>query len=98
MAIKESVILKLEKLSKLKLNDEERSELSGDLEKILSMVNKLEEVDTSGVDPLVYIHDEKNVIRKDEAGDMISTEEGLKNAPKRVDDYFAVPKIINKKK
>lgn len=97
MAIKEGVILKLEKLAKLRLSSEERAEIGVDLEKILSMINKLEEIDTSGIEPLVYIHEEVNVLRADKVEGMLETEEGLKNAPKRVDNYFAVPKIINKK-
>jgi len=97
LAIEESVILKLEKLSKLKLSKEERSEVKVDLDKILSMINKLDEVDTNGIKPLIYIHEESNAVRQDKVNDMITTEEGLQNAPKRIGNYFAVPKIINKK-
>lgn len=96
MAVKKEVILKLEKLAKLKLSDEERAEIGVDLEKILAMIDKLEEIDTSGVEPLVYIHEEVNVLREDKTEGMLETEEGLKNAPKRIDNYFAVPKIIDK--
>ena len=84
-------------MAKLRLTSEERVEVGEDLEKILSMINKLEEIDTSGVEPLVYIHEEVNVLRKDEIEGMLDTQDGLKNAPKRIDRYFAVPKIINKK-
>lgn len=96
MAIEKEVILKLEKLAKLRLNDVEREEIRSDLNKILEMINKLDRIDTSGVEPLVYIHDEVNSFRKDEAKMTLSTDEGLSNAPKRIDDYIAVPKIINK--
>ncbi len=96
MAIEESVISKLEKLSKLKLTDAERTEMKGDLEKMINMVDKLAEVDTVGVEPLVYMHDEKNVLRADKVDNMIDRESGLGNAPKRVGNYFAVPKIIQK--
>ena len=96
LAIDKEVILKLEKLAKLRLSEAERAEIGEDLEKILSMINKLEEIDTSGVEPLVYIHEEVNVLRPDRVDGMLTTEEGLKNAPKRIDDFFAVPKIIKK--
>lgn len=96
MAIEEKVILKLEKLAKLRLTAKEREEIGTDLEKILAMVNKLDEIHTDGVEPLVYVHEEVNVLRSDQAENKLSTEEGLKNAPKKVDKYFAVPKIINK--
>ena len=96
MAIEEKVILKLEKLAKLKLKPEERTQIGNDLENILAMVNKLQEIDTEGVEPLTYVHDEVNVLRSDTPGDMISTNDGLKNAPKRINNYFAVPKIIKR--
>jgi len=96
MAVDESVISKLEKLAKLRLTDLERTEMKSDLEKMLNMVDKLSEVDTDGVEPLVYMHDERNVLRKDTVENVISREEGLKNAPKRVKSYFAVPKVIKK--
>ena len=94
--MKKEVILKLEKLARLKLNEAERAQIGDDLDKILAMINKLEEIDTSEVEPLQYIHEEVNVLRKDEAENMLSTEDALSNAPKRIDNYFAVPKIIEK--
>ena len=94
--MKKEVILKLERLAKLKLSEAERSRIGEDLEKILEMINKLEEIDTSEVEPLQYIHDEVNVLREDAPDNMLSTDEALSNAPKRVDNYFAVPKIIEK--
>ena len=94
--MEKEVILKLEKLARLKLNEAERAQIGGDLDNILDMINKLDEIDTTDVEPLQYIHDEVNVLRKDEADNMISTEEALSNAPKRIDNYFAVPKIIEK--
>jgi len=96
MAIEESVISKLEKLSKLKLTEAERIEMKGDLEKMINMVDKLSEVNTDGVEPLVYMHNEKNVLRKDKVDSLLDRESGLENAPKRVGNYFAVPKIIQK--
>lgn len=96
MAIDKSVISKLEKLAKLKLSNIEKDEMKIDLEQMLGMVDKLSDVDTVGVEPLVYMHEEKNVLRKDEVTRVISREEGLKNAPNRVQSYFAVPKVIQK--
>jgi len=97
MAINDNVISKLEKLSKLKLEAEERVSVTNDLEKMLDMVDKLSEVDTKGVEPLVYMHSEVNVLRSDKSEGMLDREAALANAPKKVGDYFAVPKVINKK-
>jgi len=96
MAIDDNVISKLEKLSKLKLEADERVSIANDLEKMLDMVDKLSEVDTEGVEPLVYIHSEVNVLRADKATGMLDRETALANAPKKVGNYFAVPKVINK--
>ncbi|HQS06538.1 MAG TPA: Asp-tRNA(Asn)/Glu-tRNA(Gln) amidotransferase subunit GatC, partial [Daejeonella sp.] len=54
------------------------------------------EVDTEGVDPLVYMSDEVNVLREDLVKYEISREEALKNAPKQDGKFFRVAKVINK--
>jgi len=96
MVIDDSLILKLEKLSKLRLSEEEREEIKNDLGKILDMINTLESLDTSGVEPLIYLGNEKAPLRNDQVEGEISSEDALKNAPKRIEDYFAVPKVIHK--
>ncbi|MFT4535389.1 MAG: aspartyl-tRNA(Asn)/glutamyl-tRNA(Gln) amidotransferase subunit C [Saprospiraceae bacterium] len=96
MAVDESVISKLEKLAKINLTPEERSEMIGDLDKMLKMVDKLSEVDTRGVEPLVYMHEEKNVLRKDVISGVLDRKTGLSIAPHKEGPYFAVPKVIQK--
>jgi len=96
MAVDNSVISKLEKLAKLKLSDHEKNEMKIDLDKMLKMVDKLSEVNTEGIEPLVYMHEERNVLRKDVISGVISREEALQNAPNRKQTYFAVPKVIQK--
>ena len=65
-----------------------------DLEKIMEMCEKLNEVDTEGVEPLIYMSDNENVLREDEVVQSISHEDALKNAPKKDSDFFRVPKVI----
>jgi aspartyl-tRNA(Asn)/glutamyl-tRNA(Gln) amidotransferase subunit C len=65
-------------------------------QKILDLVQKLEEANVDGVEPLIYMTDEKNVLRKDEIRDTVTKEEALQNAPQRDSDYFKVPKVIKK--
>lgn len=96
MAVDDLVISKLERLAKLKLSGDEKKTISKDLGNILKMVDKLSELDTEGVEPLVYMHNEVNVLRKDVPANMLDRESALANAPKRVGNYFAVPKIIKK--
>ena len=73
-----------------------KESIEKDLQKILDLVEKLEEVNVDGVEPLIYMTDEKNVLRKDVVKDMVTKEEALQNAPQRDSDYFKVPKVIKK--
>lgn len=96
MNIDKELISHLEKLAKLQLNDSEKENIRQDLNAILGMMEKLKEVDTEGVEPLIHISDAINVYRKDEVKNQLSTEEALKNAPKSEAPYFSVPKFIDK--
>lgn len=96
MKIDDQLIDRLAELSKLEYANEEREKLKSDLQKVLDMVEKLEEVDVNGVEPLIYLTDEKNVLRKDEVTDMVTKSDALLNAPQKDSDYFKVPKVIKK--
>ena len=94
MTIDETLILKLEKLARLQLDSSERAALKKDLNEILEMVDKLQELDTDNVDPLIYLNDEKDKMRDDVVGGELGQEEALKNAPLQQDGYFKVPKVL----
>lgn len=97
MKIDKELVDKLAHLARLEFQDEQKHKIEQDLNRILSFMESLNEVDTSNVVPLVYLTDEKNVFRKDEVKQDISHEEALKNAPKKDSDYFRVPKVIEQK-
>jgi len=59
-------------------------------------VEKLNELDTTGVEPLLHMSDEINVLRQDEIKGSISREDALKNAPLHDEQFFKVPKVIRK--
>lgn len=63
---------------------------------MIAFVEKLNELDISGVDPLLHMTDEVNVLREDEVKGSVSREEALKNAPDHDGIYFKVPKVIKK--
>jgi aspartyl-tRNA(Asn)/glutamyl-tRNA(Gln) amidotransferase subunit C len=96
MKIDNELVEKLANLSKLEFDEQAREGLKKDLQKILDMVERLNEVNVDGVEPLIYMSDEKNVLRKDVVKDTVSKEEALLNAPLRDSDYFKVPKVIKK--
>lgn len=95
MQIDEKLISRLENLAKLQLSEKERQKIKGDLNNILEMVEKLKELDTENIDPLVYINEEVNILRNDKVNHQVSQAEALKNAPKKSDSHFKVPKVID---
>lgn len=95
MVVDRQLILKLENLARLELTETERLKLQGSLTDILTMVDKLEELDTEGVEPLVYINDDINVLREDIVKNQLSQSDALKNAPDHNAVHFKVPKVID---
>ena len=96
MKIDNKLITELARLAKLNFDEKSSQEMQEDLNKIIGFVDKLSEIDTKDVEPLIYLSDEVNVLRKDDAIENISQEEALKNAPKKDSDYILVPKVIDK--
>ena len=94
MQINDTLIQKLETLSKLRLGEAERVSIKEDLEKIVDLFGQISSVDTDGIQALRHMTDTVNIMRSDVAHNSLSTVEGLSNAPKSVGSYFAVPKVI----
>lgn len=81
-------------LARLEFKPEEAESFVQDFSKILNWIEKLEEVPTEGVAPLIHMSEEVNVWREDEALNRLTHEEALYNAPKKDSDYFRVPKFL----
>lgn len=96
MKIDDALIEKVSALAKLEYEGEEKEQIKSDLEKMLGFADKLSQVNTEGVEPLIYLTDEESVMRKDEANNPISKAEALKNGPSKDSDYFKVPKVLRK--
>lgn len=89
-------ISRLEKLSRLRLDDAERELLAADLTKIVAMVDKLNTFDTAEVEPLVWLSEEgENIVREDIITGQISREAALQNAPEHDEQFFRVKKFVN---
>ena len=97
MKIDHTTVNKLSDLAKLEFDEAASEEIIKDLNNMLSFVDKLNELDTSNIEPLIYMSEEVNTLRPDEVKMEISHEEALKNAPKRDSDFFKVPKVLKKK-
>ncbi|MEO7212740.1 Asp-tRNA(Asn)/Glu-tRNA(Gln) amidotransferase subunit GatC [Mucilaginibacter sp.] len=94
MTIDEQTVDKIAHLARLELAPDEKAEMIADMNKILGFMDKLNEVDTTGVEPLVYMTDEPNILREDVVKQVITTEEALKNAPDHDGSHFLVAKVI----
>jgi aspartyl-tRNA(Asn)/glutamyl-tRNA(Gln) amidotransferase subunit C len=96
MRIDNELVERLAELSKLEFSETEKEKLKTDLQGILNLVEKLQEVNVEGVEPLIYMTDEVNVLRKDAVKDTVTKAEALLNAPQKDSDYYKVPKVIKK--
>jgi aspartyl-tRNA(Asn)/glutamyl-tRNA(Gln) amidotransferase subunit C len=96
MNIDKETVEKVAHLARLDLAEDEKKEMIADMNKILGFMDKLNEIDTSGIEPLVYMTNEINVVREDVIKHEITHEEALLNAPKHDEDYFLVAKVIEK--
>jgi aspartyl-tRNA(Asn)/glutamyl-tRNA(Gln) amidotransferase subunit C len=96
MEVTSEMIDRIAHLARLKFSEEEKIALTTDLERMIEFVEKLKEVDTTGVEPLLHITDAVNVLREDEVKQTISKKEALLNAPVTDGNFFKVPKVIKK--
>ncbi|WP_207425307.1 Asp-tRNA(Asn)/Glu-tRNA(Gln) amidotransferase subunit GatC [Pedobacter sp. SYSU D00535] len=96
MKLDNETIAKIAHLARLEVTDNEKESLLKDMNNILSFMEKLNELDTSAVEPLIYLTDEINIFREDEAKKEITPEKALSNAPQHDGTYFQVAKVIDK--
>jgi aspartyl-tRNA(Asn)/glutamyl-tRNA(Gln) amidotransferase subunit C len=96
MNIDKKTIHKVADLARIEIREEEVDHLIGEMSKVLTFMEKLNELDTDKVEPLVYMNPQVNVWRADQVKVELSREEGLMNAAKHNEEFFMVPKIIEK--
>ncbi|MFA6260330.1 MAG: Asp-tRNA(Asn)/Glu-tRNA(Gln) amidotransferase subunit GatC [Bacteroidia bacterium] len=96
MDITNELIDKLADLAKLEFEGAEKENIKSDMAKVVNFVDKLNELDTTGIEPLIFMAEGENILRDDEVISSITHEEALLNAPKKDSDYFRVPKFLDK--
>jgi aspartyl-tRNA(Asn)/glutamyl-tRNA(Gln) amidotransferase subunit C len=94
MEVNDALVEHLCKLSNLEFDESGKQEIKKDLEKMIGFVEKLKEVDVSGIEPLLYMGEETNVLREDLFAPSISRPDALKNAPLSDEQYFKVPLVV----
>ncbi|MFN8245432.1 MAG: Asp-tRNA(Asn)/Glu-tRNA(Gln) amidotransferase subunit GatC [Ferruginibacter sp.] len=96
MEINDAMIDKLARLSMLDFTDQQKTAIRNDLEKMIGFVDKLNELDTTGVEPLMHINPVVNVFRADETNRSYGHSRAMHNAPDHEQGFFTVPKVIKK--
>jgi len=90
------MVAKLASLARLRFNAAEQEAIKNDLEKMISFVQKMNEVDTADVEPLQHMAGHNNTWREDTTGGACGKADALKNARRHNNDFFMVPKVIKK--
>lgn len=97
MQIDKDTVAKIAHLARLEVNEQETENMVTDMTKILDFMAKLNEVDTSNVEPLIYMTNEVNTLREDVVKQEITHEEALSNAPEQDGKHILVAKVIERK-
>ena len=96
MEINDAMIDKLANLARLKFDETEKVQIKIDLQNMIGMIEKMNELDTTDVAPLLHITNNVNVLREDFVEGSITNEEALQNAANKNAPFFIVPKVIKK--
>ncbi len=98
MKLDKQTVEKIASLAQLEFGDKEKQEILEELNNILEFVEKIDELDTEDVEPLIYITDEENKLRPDEIHQEVEKKDALRNAPLNDSDYFKVPKVLDQER
>lgn len=96
MEVNDALVDKLANLARLTFDDAEKAAIKNDLQNMIQFVDKLNELDTTGVEPLLHLSEQVNILRADEVKGSISREKALQNAAVHDDQFFKVPKVIKR--
>lgn len=94
MKVDQETLHKIAHLSRLEVKPDEEATLLTSLNGVLTWMEQLNEVDTTGVEPLTHMSVETNVLREDAVANHLSREQALANAPQHDDQFFEVPKVL----
>ncbi|MDD7184280.1 MAG: Asp-tRNA(Asn)/Glu-tRNA(Gln) amidotransferase subunit GatC [Ruminococcus sp.] len=95
MQITNELVSYVANLSRIKLDENEISEMQSQMSEIVNYMDILNQLDTENIEPLSHIFNITNVMRDDEVRDSYEREEILKNAPAHTEEAFIVPKTVD---
>ena len=96
MEVTDALVNKLAHLSRLEFNAADKERIKNDLQRMVSLVEKLDELNLEETEPLLHMSSNINVLREDTVNPSVTRTEALKNAPVHDDKFFKVPKVIKK--
>ena len=96
MEVTDAIVEKLAHLARLEFNAADKEAIKNDLQRMVSFVEKLDELDLEGTAPLLHMSSTINILREDEVRGSVPREDALRNAPEHDDKFFKVPKVIKK--
>ena len=94
MAIDNTIVKKVGKLAKIKIEQSEEKKLIQELNNILDWVDELKQVDTKGIEPMLSVFNESMKMREDKVEQNFSSELITKNSPEKQSGFFVVPKVV----
>lgn len=96
MEVNDALVDKLANLARLTFDESEKVSIKNDLQKMISFVDKLNEVNTTGVEPLLHVSSQVNILREDVVSGSVERKAGLSHAANHDEQFFKVPKVIRK--
>ena len=96
MEINDALFEKLANLARLKFDETEKLQIKNDLQNMIGLIEKMNDLDTSNVEPLLHMTDNVNMWREDVITGSITNEEAMQNASNKNAPFFIVPKVIIK--
>lgn len=94
MTVDSETLQKIAHLARLEVRPDEEADLLSSLNSVLTWMAQLNELDTTGVEPLIHLSEEENVLRDDVVANQLPREQALQNAPQRDEQFFQVPKVL----
>ena len=94
MQVDEATVRRIARLARIKVTDAEAKALEGELSGILDWVKQLDEVDTTGVEPMTAVVSTSLKVREDRVTEGGIADDIVANAPAREDHFFVVPKVV----
>lgn len=96
MQVTDQLVAKLAHLSRLYLTEAEQASMRSELQAMIQFVDKLNELDTKSVQPLMHMGDAQNTLRADQPAAMLDNQQAVSQAPSANPPYFSIPKVIRK--